>query len=107
MALLAYLSSQRVPEIGVRVALGASATDITWMVFRQSLAMIGLGVGAGATAALAASRFLLNAVQGTRPTDPMTFAIVIPLLVGAAVLASLLPARRASRVDPLVALRQE
>ena len=104
---LAYLTSRRVPEIGVRMALGASARDIIWMVFRQSLAMIALGVSAGGVLALAASRFLLNAVQGVRPTDPMTFAIVIPLLVGAAVLASLLPARRASRVDPLVALRQE
>jgi ABC-type antimicrobial peptide transport system permease subunit len=96
-----------VPEIGVRMALGASAHDITWMVFRQSLAMIVLGVSAGGAMALAASRFLLNAVQGVRPTDPLTFAIVIPPLVAAAVFASFLPARRASRVDPLVALRQE
>ena len=104
---LAYLTSQRVPEIGVRMALGASALDVMRMVMRQSLGMILLGVGAGLAAALAAGRVLVRMVQGMRPTEPSTFALMISVLVAAALFASFLPARRASRVDPMKALRQE
>lgn len=104
---LAYLTSQRVPEIGVRMALGASALDVVRMVMRQSLGMILLGVGAGLAAALAAGRVLVRMVKGMRPTEPSTFALMISVLVAAALFASFLPARRASRVDPMKALRQE
>jgi predicted permease len=104
---LAYLTGQRVPEIGVRMAFGARAGDVLWLVFRQSLRMISLGVAAGAIAAVAAGRVLQRLVDGMQPAEPSTFAITIPLLVVAALFASFMPALRASRVDPVTALRQE
>lgn len=104
---LAYVTSQRVPEIGVRMALGASARDVRRLVLRQSLSMILGGVGAGVAAALVAARLLERLVAGVRSTEPLTFAIMISVLVVAALCASFVPARRASRVDPMRALRQE
>jgi predicted permease len=104
---LAYLTSQRVPEIGVRMALGASPREVMRMVFRQSLGMILIGAAVGIAAALAAGRVLERLVEGMQPTEPSTFIIMIPVLVVAALAASFLPARRASRVDPMSALRQE
>ena len=104
---LAYLTGQRVPEIGVRMALGATAGDVTQMVLRQSLGLIFVGVGVGVLAALAAGRFLAHAVEGMQSNELSTFLITIPILVVAALLASFAPARRASRVDPMSALRQE
>ncbi|MDP8979357.1 MAG: ABC transporter permease [Acidobacteriota bacterium] len=104
---LAYLTSQRVPEIGVRMALGASGREVLWMVLRQSLTMIAIGVGVGIAAALAAARLLERLVAGMRPTEPGTFAVMVGVLVMAALAASFVPARRASRVDPMRALRQE
>lgn len=104
---LAYLTGQRVPEIGVRMALGATGPDIVRLVLRQSLAMIFLGAGVGAIAAWAGGRLLVRLVQGMQPTEAATFAIMIPVLVSAALAASFLPARRASRVDPMKALRQD
>jgi predicted permease len=104
---LAYLTTQRVPEIGVRMALGATAHDVMRMVLRESLVMILAGVCAGIAAALAAGHALESLVEGMQPTAPSTFAFTIGVLVLAALFASFLPARRASRVDPLRALRQE
>lgn len=104
---LAYLTGRRVPEIGLRMAIGASPADVTWLVLRQSLGMILLGIGIGVIAALAAGRILENLVEGMQPTTLTTLVIMIPFLVLAAMLASLIPARRASRVDPVHALRQE
>jgi putative ABC transport system permease protein len=104
---LAYLTTQRVPEIGVRMTLGASATEVMWLVLRQSLSMIVWGVVVGTAAALAAGRVLQSLVEGMQPTEMSTFAVTIPVLVLAALLASYLPARRASRIDPMSALRQE
>src|SRR6266481_5600423 len=104
---MAYLTGQRVPEFGVRIALGASARDVMRLVLGQSLGMIFAGVAVGIFAALATGRLLVHLVDGMRPAEPSTFAIMIPILVGAALLASFLPARRASRIDPMRALRQE
>jgi len=104
---LAYLTSQRVPEIGVRMALGASAGDVLRLVLRQSLGMIFGGVGVGLFAALAAGRLLEHLVDGMRPTEPLTLVITIPVLIAAALFASFVPARRASRIDPMRTLRQE
>jgi predicted permease len=104
---LAYVTSQRVPEIGLRMALGASARDIMRLVLGQSLRMIFVGVGVGLATAFAAARVLEKLVAGVRSTDPSTFAIMISVLVAAALFASFLPARRASRVDPINALRQD
>jgi predicted permease len=104
---LAYLTSQRVPEIGVRMTLGAKPLDVMRLVLGQSLVMIFVGVGVGMLAALAAGRVLNRLVEGMRPADVSTFAITIPVLVIAALFASFVPARRASRVDPVSALRQQ
>jgi putative ABC transport system permease protein len=104
---LAYLTSQRVPEIGVRMALGATAGEVMRLILRQSLGMIFAGVGVGIAAALAAARLLERLVEGMQPAEPSTFAITISVLAIAALFASLVPARRASRIDPMRALRQE
>jgi predicted permease len=103
---LAYLTGQRVPEIGVRLALGASGFDVMWMVLRESLVMIGAGMAVGGLAAFGAARLLIRLVEGVRSTEPMTFAFMMLVLMLAATTASFVPARRASRVDPLSALRQ-
>jgi predicted permease len=104
---LAYLTGQRVPEIGVRMTLGAKPLDVIRMVLGESLAMIFVGVGVGILAALAAGQILNRLVEGMRPADASTFAITIPILVVAALFASFIPARRASRIDPMTALRQQ
>jgi predicted permease len=104
---LAYLTSRRVPEIGVRMTLGATPGRIMQMVLGQSLRMILFGVGVGCLAAFAAARVLIHVVDGVRPLDRLTFAVVLSLLAAAALLASFVPARRASRIDPMTALRQE
>jgi predicted permease len=104
---LAYLTTQRVPEIGVRMALGARNADVMWMVLRQSLGMIITGAALGAAGAFAAGRILARLVDGARPAELSTFAVTIAVLMVAALAASFFPARRASRVDPLIALRQE
>ncbi len=104
---LTYLTNQRVPEIGLRMALGASARDVMRLVLGQSLGMIVVGIALGILGALAAGRLLEHMVDGTRPTDPSTFAIMIPVFLAAALFASFIPALRASRVDPMSALRQE
>jgi len=104
---LAYLTSQRIPEFGVRIALGATGRDVIRLVLGQSLPMIFAGVGAGTLAALATGRLLEHAVAGVHYAEPLTFAAMILVLVFAAAFASFLPARRASRTDPMRALRQE
>jgi len=104
---LAYLTSRRVPEIGVRIALGAQSADVLWLILRGSLGMIAVGAAVGLCAAIAAGRVLIHLVDGMRSTDPSTFAVMTLVLFVAALAASFLPARRASRVDPMKALRQE
>jgi predicted lysophospholipase L1 biosynthesis ABC-type transport system permease subunit len=104
---LAYLTSQRIPEFGIRMALGANAGDVMRQVLRQSLGMIIVGTALGTAAALGAVRLLEHLVPGVRSTDPLAFATMVLVLVVAALCASFVPARRASRVDPMAALRQE
>jgi len=104
---LAYVTSQRVPEIGLRMALGADPRDVLRLVLGQSLRLIFMGVGVGLAAAFAAARVLGKLVSGVRSTEPSTFALMVLILVAAALFASFLPARRASRIDPMSALRQE
>lgn len=104
---LAYLTGQRVPEIGVRMALGATVRDVVGLVLRQCLEMVLVGLAAGIIFAIGAGRGLMRLVQGMQPVHFVTFAIMIPLLLAAALVASFIPARRASRVDPASALRQE
>ena len=104
---LAYLTRQRVPEFGVRMALGATAGDVMQLVMRDSFGMIFLGVGLGIAGAWVAGRVMVRLVEGMQSSEPATFAIMVPVLVVAALFASYVPARRASRVDPVKALRQE
>jgi ABC-type antimicrobial peptide transport system permease subunit len=89
------------------MALGATARDIVGMTVRQSLLPVAVGLGAGIVAAVAASRVLSSALHGVGPRDPVTFAIVVLVLAGAAALASYVPARRAAKADPMTALRSE
>jgi predicted permease len=104
---LAYLTGQRVPEIGVRIALGATAREVIWLVLRQSVVMIFAGVMVGVAAAFAAGRVLQQSVAGVRSFEPLASAAVISMMVAAGLFASWLPARRATKVDPIIALRYE
>jgi predicted permease len=105
--LLAYVTGQRIPEIGVRMAVGASVRDIITLVLAQSLRMVVLGTALGMVGAIAAMRVLQRVVEGMQPVDGGTVGMMLFLLAFAALLASFVPARRASRVDPVDALRQE
>jgi ABC-type antimicrobial peptide transport system permease subunit len=104
---MAYLTSQRIPEIGIRMALGASPGNILQLVLKQSLGMVLVGAGVGIVAALATGRLLLHLVDGMQATEPLTIAVMIVLLVAAALLASFVPALRASRLNAVQALRSE
>jgi predicted permease len=104
---LAYLTSQRVSEIGIRMAVGATAGDVILLILRQSMGMIFVGVGVGIATALVAGRLLEQFVPGVRSLEPLTFALMVFTLVLAALSASFVPARRASRIDPMRALRQD
>jgi putative ABC transport system permease protein len=104
---MAYAVSRRTREIGVRVALGAGGRDVSRMIVGQGLRTILAGVAVGIAGALALTRSVASLLYGVTPTDPLTFAGVTVLLVGAGLLACYVPARRAARVDPVVALRDE
>jgi putative ABC transport system permease protein len=104
---LAYAVTERTREIGIRMALGAEKSDITRMVLQRSLLLAAAGVALGVAGALAVTRVLTRFLFDVKPTDPATFAMVAAVLVAVALFAGLLPARRATRVDPLVALRWE
>jgi len=104
---MAYLTGQRTSEIGVRMAVGATERDILGLVMRQSVWLVAAGLVAGVPVALAAGWALQRFVAGMQPAYVATFAVMIPLLLISAFLASFIPARRASRVDSVSALRQE
>jgi ABC-type antimicrobial peptide transport system permease subunit len=104
---LAYLTNQRVAEFGVRIALGATARDVIRLVIGESLLLITSGVGFGLCGAWAAGRVLERQIAGMRAPEASTFAAMVMVLVTTALVASFLPARHASRVDPIQALRQE
>jgi putative ABC transport system permease protein len=104
---LAFIVAQRRREIGVRMALGAQPRDVIADVMGQGLRLAAVGVVAGIVLALAGARLLNSLLFGTSPTDTLTFVAAVTLLVAIAALASLVPALRASRVDPLIALRDE
>jgi putative ABC transport system permease protein len=106
-AVLAYSVARRTHEIGVRVALGAGRADVLRLVLAQGLRVTAIGIVFGVAGALGLTRFLRSLLYEVQPTDPPTFVAVLLLLVSVAVVASYLPARRAMRVDPMVALRYE
>jgi predicted permease len=105
--LLAYSVRQRVPEIGVRIALGASRARVIGMVMRQGLRLVLLGLAFGLAAALGLVRFLASALYGVRPYDPWTFVIAPLLVMLAALIACSAPAWRAAHIEPVEALRSE
>jgi putative ABC transport system permease protein len=104
---LANTVAQRTHEIGLRMALGADARAVTWSVLSRALALMAIGVAIGTAGALALTRVMAGLLYEVRPTDAATFAASAVLLAGIAVIASLVPAWRATRVDPLIALRAE
>jgi len=106
-SVVSYAAAQRTHEIGIRMALGAVPRDILRLVLRQSLAVVALGLGIGLLASIGATQAIAILFVGIRPTDPITFVTVVFLLSGIAMIACWIPARRATRVSPLVALRYE
>jgi len=104
---MAYAVGQRTQEIGVRIALGAQRTSILWMISRQGLAIVGLGLALGLLIAIGVGRLVGEFLVGIGPTDPLTYVTVSVLLSIIALAACYVPAHRAMRVDPMVALRHE
>ena len=105
--LASYNVTQRSTEIGIRMALGAQSSGIARMVLGESLVLVGLGVAAGVGTVLLAGRLVASLLYDLAPTDPLTIVQAVVVLVSVAAVAGYLPARRASRVDPMVALQQE
>jgi putative ABC transport system permease protein len=104
---ISYTVSWRTHELGVRMALGASGRGVMRLVLREGMALAALGTAAGMAAALPLMRFLANLLYGVGPGDPVNLGAVSLLLTGVALLACYVPARRAVKVDPIVALRYE
>lgn len=104
---MAYSVSQRVHEIGVRVALGAKPRDVLLLTISQAMSVATIGLAMGLVGSLGLTHFLTSFLYGVKPTDFATFVIACALLSATALLACYLPARRAARVDPLIALRNE
>jgi len=106
-SVLSYTVRRRVREIGIRVALGASNNDVIRMVLTDGLKPILLGVALGLAAALALSRVMASLIFGVRATDPLTFAAVALLLLVVGIFATIIPAYRATRIEPARILREE
>lgn len=105
--IMAFIAGERTTEIGIRMALGAQRGDVLRMILRQSFTLVLLGVGVGLAGAFGVTRFLGSLLYGIQATDLTTYGLVIILLSGAALVASWIPARRATQVDPMIALRAE
>jgi putative ABC transport system permease protein len=104
---MSYAVTQRTREIGVRMALGAQPTDVLKVLMRHGLMLVSVGVGLGLAASFALTRLMTDLLFGVEPTDKTTLGAMTLLLVAVALLACFIPARRAMKVDPLVALRYE
>ncbi len=105
--IMAFAAAQRTREIGIRMALGASRGGILGMVLRETCLLVAIGIAIGILVALGASRLISTLLFGLKPTDPLTISVAALLMVAAAVFAGYVPARRATKVDPMVALRYE
>ena len=106
-SVLSYSVRRRVQEIGIRLALGASLSDVLHMIVLEGMRPTLLGMSIGVVGALALARVMSSLVYGVKPTDPLTFLSVAAVLAIVALFASLIPAYRAAKVDPMVALRYE
>jgi hypothetical protein len=106
-AVTSRAARRRTQEIGIRIALGAGAPDVMGLMLRHGLRVVGVGLAAGLVAALLGTRLLESLLYGVAPTDPATLAAVVALLGGVALVACYVPARRATKVDPLTSLRAE
>ena len=104
---LSYAIGRRTVEIGLRMALGAERGRVLWMVLRETLMLAGVGMCVGIPAALAVAQALRAMLYGLQPADPRVLAAAVGIVVGVALLAGFLPARRAATVDPITALRSE
>jgi ABC-type antimicrobial peptide transport system permease subunit len=104
---MTYNVARRTHEIGIRMALGAQNREVQWMILRESLLLLGIGVLLGVPATMAATRLVGAQLFGLSPSDPPTFMAAILAISIVALLAAYFPARRATRVDPMVALRDE
>jgi putative ABC transport system permease protein len=105
--IVSFSAAQRTREIGIRMALGGSASDVIRLILRQGVGMVIVGLGVGVLAALGITRVMTRLLVGVSPSDPLTYAAVALLLAAVALLACWIPARRATRVDPGIALRYE
>jgi ABC-type antimicrobial peptide transport system permease subunit len=104
---MSYSVARRTREIGIRMALGAHLGDTVSLVLRRGMSLAGVGAAAGVVGALAATRLLAHMLYNVSPYDPVTLAGVLAVMVAVSVMACYLPARRATRVDPAVAVREE
>ncbi|MGH9454373.1 MAG: FtsX-like permease family protein, partial [Terriglobia bacterium] len=105
--LMSYAVTRRTNEIGIRMALGAGRSNVLWLVMKEVLTLVGIGLGIGIPVALAGDRLISSMLFGLSPTDPVSILAAVVLMLALAALAGYLPARRASRVDPMEALRYE
>lgn len=105
--LMAYAVWRRTGEIGIRMSLGASAQTVLWMILGESLVLAGLGAATGIAGSLALGRFMAGLLHGVSASDPVALSAATLLMVCVSALAGYVPARRASRVDPAIALRQQ
>jgi len=104
---MAYSVSQRTRELGIRISIGAKQQDVLKLVLGQTLVLAAVGVAGGLVTAIAVTRFAANLLYGISPADPATFALIAVLLLLVSLVAGYFPARRATRIDPMIALRTE
>jgi ABC-type antimicrobial peptide transport system permease subunit len=105
--IVSYTVASRTNEIGIRLTLGASPGDVLWLILREALLLVSVGVALGLPVALGATRLLAGLLFALKPADPVSLSLAALLMLVVAIVAGYLPARRATKVDPMIALRCE